>query len=80
MDVLLTPDLERYVQGQVDSGQYPTASEVIREGLRLLKERDQQLQELRREIQIGIDQAARGEVSRFDDSTLRLARECFVDS
>ena len=47
----------------------PLASEVIREGLRLLKEKEEvhqsKLQELRREIQIGIDQANKGQVSAF---------------
>jgi antitoxin ParD1/3/4 len=51
-----------------------TASEVIREGLRLLKEKEslhqQTLVELRREIQVGIDQVDRGQVSRFNEAAL----------
>jgi len=47
-------------------GLYLSASEVVREALRLLEERDRvnaiQLEELRREIQIGIDQADRSEL------------------
>jgi antitoxin ParD1/3/4 len=75
MNVSLTPELEQYVSGKVRSGLYHSASEVIREGLRLLKEKDEiyqrKLDELRREIQIGIDQADRGEVSPFDEETLK---------
>ncbi len=41
MNVSLTPELEKLVQDKVASGLYQTASEVIREGLRLLKERDE---------------------------------------
>ena len=41
MNVSLTPELEQYVQEKVSSGLYYSASEVIREGLRLLKEREQ---------------------------------------
>jgi len=41
MNVSLTPKLERFVQGKVASGLYNNASEVIREGLRLLKEHDE---------------------------------------
>jgi antitoxin ParD1/3/4 len=38
MNVSLTPELEKFVEKQVDSGLYQTASEVIRAGLRKLKE------------------------------------------
>ncbi len=75
MNVSLTPELEQYVSGKVRSGLYHSASEVIREGLRLLKEKDdvrqRKLEDLRREIQIGIDQADRGQVSAFTKETLR---------
>ena len=40
MNVSLTPELERLVNEKVESGLYQTASEVVREALRLLKERD----------------------------------------
>ena len=36
MNVSLTPDLERFVREKVDSGLYNSASEVVREALRLL--------------------------------------------
>ena len=38
MNVSLTPELESFVQREVDSGLYQTASEVVRAGLRRLKE------------------------------------------
>lgn len=38
MHVSLTPELEKFVQNEVSAGDYQTASEVIRAGLRLLKE------------------------------------------
>lgn len=41
--ISLTPELDRFVQSQVASGRYQTASEVIRDGLRLLQERNQVL-------------------------------------
>jgi antitoxin ParD1/3/4 len=42
LNVSLTPELEEFVRDRVDTGRYQTASEVVREGLRLLElqERD----------------------------------------
>ncbi len=37
MNVSVTPELERFVQRLVTSGRYHSASEVFREGLRLLE-------------------------------------------
>jgi antitoxin ParD1/3/4 len=73
MNVSLTPELEQFVQAKLDSGMYHSASEVIREGLRLLKERDQfqemKLAALREEILKGLQQAEQGLFSdlSFDD-------------
>lgn len=65
MNVSLTPELEALVQEKVKSGMYNSASEVVRDGLRLIQERDNSrrlgLEELRRQVQIGIDQLDRGE-------------------
>ena len=41
MNVSLTSELEQYVREKVNSGRYYSASKVIREGLRLLKEQEQ---------------------------------------
>jgi antitoxin ParD1/3/4 len=38
MNVSLTPELEKFVEKEVTSGLYQTASEVVRAGLRRLKE------------------------------------------
>jgi len=43
MNVSLTPELERFVETEVGSGMYQTASEVVRAGLRRLKEDKQRL-------------------------------------
>ena len=54
MHVSLPPDLERFVETQVHSGRYTSASEVIREALRLLEEHERvrmaQLAEFHEEI------------------------------
>ena len=59
MHVSLPPQLEELVRQKVESGAYYTAGEVIVEALWLLDARDRlreiKLQELRKEIQIGLD-------------------------
>ena len=59
MNVNLTPLLEKMVRDKVSSGLYTSASEVIREALRLMDEQDSirkaKLDLLRQEILAGID-------------------------
>ncbi len=43
MNVSLTPELEELVNEKVRGGLYQTASEVVREALRLLKQRDDEV-------------------------------------
>lgn len=70
MNVSLTPELEKLVHAKVESGLYLSASEVVREALRLLEERDRlraiKFEQLHQEIQVGIEQADRGEVAPLD--------------
>lgn len=70
MNVHLTPQLTALVRSKVDSGMYNSASEVIREALRLLEEQDR-LREIRREelrmaLKVGFEQLDRGEGSPLD--------------
>jgi antitoxin ParD1/3/4 len=64
--ISLTAELERRIAEQIESGLYSSASEVVREGLRLLFEtdaiQDRQLAQLRADIQVGLDQADRGQL------------------
>lgn len=59
MNVNLTPQLEDLVRSKVSSGLYTSASEVVREALRLMQEQDRlrevKLEELRREVRRGLD-------------------------
>jgi antitoxin ParD1/3/4 len=54
MNVSLTPELEQFVQAKVESGRYNSASEVVREALRLLEDHEQaratQLAEFNQEL------------------------------
>ncbi|BAZ82226.1 MAG: type II toxin-antitoxin system ParD family antitoxin [Sphaerospermopsis kisseleviana] len=75
MNVHLGTTFDQFVAELVDSGLYQSQSEVIREGLRLLKEREDlrklRMEELRKEIQIGIDQLDRGEGVAFDAEKIK---------
>lgn len=59
MHVSLTPQLEEIVKRKVESGMYHSSSEVVREAIRLLDERDRiqemKLEALRHEIQLGLE-------------------------
>ena len=58
------------------STQRRRASEVVREALRLLKERDHAREQLRADVQAGFDQLARGEGRAYDkNSGRRLAEQ-----
>lgn len=65
MNVSLTPELEKLIADKVKSGRYNTASEVVRESLRLLEREDElrrlKYEELRREVLKGVEQIGRGE-------------------
>lgn len=71
MNVSLTPELEHLVNEKVKSGFYQTASEVVREALRLLNERDQERERLRADVQAGFDQLARGQGKVYDKASGR---------
>ncbi len=59
MNVNLTPQLEDLVRAKVSSGLYTSASEVVRDALRLMEEKDQlrqvKLDALRLEVRKGLE-------------------------
>jgi antitoxin ParD1/3/4 len=65
MNVSLTPELEKFVTDKVASGRYTSASEVVREALRLLereeKSRKEQIEDFNRELQARVEALDRGE-------------------
>lgn len=73
MNVSLSPELERQIAEKVDAGLYSSASEVVRDALHRLFEAEElrigQLAWLNADIQLGIEQADRGEV--IDGETSR---------
>ena len=65
MNVNLGPVFDEFVAEMLESGLYQSQSEILREGLRLLKDREEvkrlRIAEFRREIALGAKQADRGE-------------------
>ncbi|MEG4572435.1 type II toxin-antitoxin system ParD family antitoxin [Microcoleus sp. N3A4] len=79
MNVSLTPELEKFVRQKVKTGRYLSVSEVIREALRLLEERDMQrqmrIEKLRREVAVGIEQSDRGEIFDGEEVVAEILEE-----
>lgn len=79
MNVSLTPELERFVRQKINTGRYLSASEVIREALLLLEEREMQrqmrIEKLRREVAVGIEQSDRGETFDGEEVVAELLEE-----
>ena len=75
MDVSLTPDLEQFVQEQIQKGRFDSESEVFRAALRLFQAQDlvNQLrsEKLRQEIRIGLEQARQGETAALDIEAIK---------
>lgn len=67
MNVSLSEEFVEFVNGEVGSGEYATASEVVRDALRLLRRekaaREEKLAILRREIDIGLADMRAGRLS-----------------
>lgn len=74
MNVSLTDELERWVQQKVESGSYASASEVLREALRALRDRDELrtalLADLRQDLLVALDELDGGEGLAFDDAAV----------
>ena len=79
MNVSLTKELENFVNELVTSGMYYSASEVIRDGLQLLKEQEQlkkiRVEELRAEIMKGFEQSQNGESKPLDIAAIKVEGE-----
>ena len=81
MNINLTPQLEELVRQKVASGQYSSASEVVREALRLMQREDQmqaaKLAQLRRDIQGGLESGTAG---KLDVDTIKRRGRARLDA
>jgi putative addiction module CopG family antidote len=78
MDVLLKPELARFVAEKVKTGQYKGPSDIVNQALEALKEQEEFTPEhevyVRREVRRGIEQLERKEHAEFSAETI-IAQE-----
>lgn len=79
MNVNLGESFDRFVEDLLRSGEYQSQSEIVREGLRLLKEREElrrvRIEEIKKQVAAGIKEADSGRLSRLDiEETKRRAK------
>ena len=81
MNVNLTPEMAEFVAEEVASGDYASASELVRDALRILR-RDRDIEKekdawLRKKLAVSVKQAERGE---FSDRTFeQIAAEVLAE-
>ncbi len=67
-NVSLTPHLSAFLDRNVATGQFSNVSEVVRESLRLLEQRQQEdalkLEALRAAVEVGLEDVRRGRLTR----------------
>jgi len=72
MPIVLTPELEKLVDEEIKSGDFDSPNEVLRASLLILKERrlpkQVRLENLRREVQKGIDAIREGRFTTYDSA------------
>ena len=75
MNVSLTQKMTEWVTDKVRAGQYKSSSEVVRDGLRLLQNRENQrramLEELRHDLLVGVKQLDAGKSQDFTSELIQ---------
>jgi antitoxin ParD1/3/4 len=71
VNISLTPELDEFIQARLKTGRYQTASEVVREALRLLERQEKgraaAVRLLKSKLERGAAQAERGELLEADE-------------
>ena len=71
MTVEIPSEYQQFVTNAIACGEFKTEREVIAEALRVLEERRQTTDYLRREMQVGLDELDCGEYVEFDEVSLK---------
>jgi putative addiction module CopG family antidote len=67
----LPADLEQFMEQELAAGKYASREELVAEAVRLLRERERRVKELREEILPALERLDRGEYTEYDKGSLR---------
>jgi putative addiction module CopG family antidote len=67
----LPADLEQFMEQELAAGKYASGEELVAEAVRLLRERERRVKELREEILPALERLDRGEYMEYDEGSLR---------
>ncbi len=67
----LPADLEQFVEQALANGKYASRDDLVIEGVRLLRERERRVHELREEILPALEHLDRGDYTEYDENSLR---------
>jgi antitoxin ParD1/3/4 len=75
MQVSLSPELEKFIEEKLKAGEFASASDVVSNALFLWKAQEQltpqDLEDLRAEIAVGLEQSRRGESTPLDMAAIK---------
>jgi antitoxin ParD1/3/4 len=80
LSITVPPEMATFIRQKVDSGLYSSNSEIIREALRGMMERDQRLERIDTAIAKGIADAEEGRVQDIDEVRAELYERFTADS
>lgn len=82
MEIVLAPEIEEAIRQKVERGEYSSASHVVNEAVsRLLEQEDTgEIEELRQEVAIGLEEFERGEYRTYDRASLKTLREEIIEN
>lgn len=67
----LPADLEDFIRQELARGKYQSEADLVAVAVRLLRERERRLEELRKELQPAVEALDRGEYTEYDETSLR---------
>jgi putative addiction module CopG family antidote len=81
MEIVLAPEIEEAIRQKVERGDYNSASDMVNVAVsRLLDQEEEDIEELRQEIAIGLEEFQRGEYQTYDRTSLKTLRDEIIEN
>jgi len=81
MNIAIPGELQQFVSQGISSGRFRSEDEAVREGLMLLRNREEKLAVLRKDIELGIEALDEGHSQPLSIERIEaLGRQLLVDS